>query len=343
MPHPFDLAPIANEIWRDKYRFAGNATHAGDQTIADTWRRVAQAAASVERDTDARAVHAAAFEQAMSTLAFLPGGRIIAGAGTGRRVTLFNCFVLGAIPDDLGGIFAANREAALTMQQGGGIGHDFSTLRPRGAVLKATGATASGPVSFMDVWDSMCRTVMSAGARRGAMMATLRCDHPDIAEFISAKRTSGRLTNFNMSVLVTDAFVDAVRHDRSWDLVFDGVVYETIAARALWQQIMTATYDHAEPGVIFIDRVNARNNLGYCETISATNPCGEQPLPPYGACLLGAINLTQLIERPFTNGAHLNRDKLDRLVKTAVRMLDNIIDLSGFPLEAQAQEARTKR
>ncbi|MEL6228175.1 MAG: adenosylcobalamin-dependent ribonucleoside-diphosphate reductase, partial [Pseudomonadota bacterium] len=250
---------------------------------------------------------------------------------------------LGAIPDDLGGIFEANREAALTMQQGGGIGHDFSTLRPRGADLRATGAQASGPVSFMDVWDSMCRTVMSAGARRGAMMATLRCDHPDIGEFIEAKRTAGKLTNFNLSVLVTDAFVDAVRADRDWDLVFDGKVYQTVRARDLWQRIMRSTYEHAEPGVIFIDRVNALNNLGYCETIHATNPCGEQPLPPYGACLLGAINLAQLIDQPFTAEARLNRDRLVHTAKTAVRFLDNVIDVSEYPLDAQRAEAFSKR
>ncbi|MEM1306031.1 MAG: adenosylcobalamin-dependent ribonucleoside-diphosphate reductase [Pseudomonadota bacterium] len=343
MPHPFDLAPIATTIWQDKYRFTDADECAGDASIDDTWRRVARAAAEAETTPDARRIWMDRFCNAMSNFAFLPGGRIIAGAGTDRRVTLFNCFVLGTIPDTLSGIFEANREAALTMQQGGGIGHDFSTLRPRGAPLKATGATASGPVSFMDVWDSMCRTVMSAGARRGAMMATLRCDHPDIAEFIAAKRTAGQLTNFNMSVLVTDAFIDAVRADAPWPLTFDGTVYETVQARDLWRQIMESTYAHAEPGVIFIDRVNARNNLSYCENIAATNPCGEQPLPPYGACLLGAINLTQLIDAPFTSEARLDRARLEQLVQTAVRLLDNVIDVSGFPLEAQRREAHDKR
>ena len=186
------------------------------------------------------------------------------------------------------------------MQQGGGIGHDFSTLRPKGARVASIGADASGPVSFMDVWDAMCRTIMSAGSRRGAMMATLRCDHPDIEAFIDAKSEPGRLRNFNLSVLVTDAFLAAVRADRPWELKFDGKVYRTLPARALWERIMRSTYDFAEPGVIFIDRVNARNNLAYCEEIHATNPCGEQPLPPYGACLLGSINLARLIEQPFT-------------------------------------------
>ena len=198
---------------------------------------------------------------------------MIAGAGTGRTVTLFNCFVMGTIPDDMAGIFENVKEAALTMQQGGGIGHDFSTLRPMGAPVMGVGADASGPLSFMDVWDSMCRTIMSAGSRRGAMMATLRCDHPDIEAFVDAKRDPKRLRMFNVSVLVTDAFMQAVKDDADWDLVFGGKVYQDDEGRALWERIMRATYDCAEPGVIFIDRVNRRNNLHYCETIQATNPC----------------------------------------------------------------------
>jgi ribonucleoside-diphosphate reductase alpha chain len=240
------------------------------------------------------------FYHAMEGFRFLPAGRILAGAGTGRSVTLFNCFVMGTVPDDMGGIFAGLREAAMTMQQGGGIGYDFSTLRPKGAPVKGVGADASGPVSFMDVWDAMCRTIMSAGSRRGAMMATLRCDHPDIEAFIDAKREPGRLRNFNLSVLVTDPFMAAVGADASWPLVFDGRTIRTVRARDLWDRIMRATYDYAEPGVIFIDRINAANNLAYCETIAATNPCGEQPLPPYGACLLGSINLPTLVTGAFT-------------------------------------------
>ena len=209
----------------------------------------------------------------MADFAFLPAGRILAGAGTGRAVTLFNCFVMGRIEDDLSSIFENVKEAALTMQQGGGIGHDFSTLRPKGALVKSIGADASGPVSFMDVWDAMCRTIMSAGARRGAMMATLRCDHPDIEAFIDAKSDPARLRNFNLSVLVTDAFVRAVRNDEPWDLTFGGKIYRTVQARALWDRMMRATYDYAEPGVVFIDRINTENNLAYCEQISATNPC----------------------------------------------------------------------
>jgi ribonucleoside-diphosphate reductase alpha chain len=285
----------------------------------------------------------APFYQALEDYRFLPAGRIFAGAGTARRVTLFNCFVMGDIADDLGAIFANLREAALTMQQGGGIGYDFSTLRPKGAPVKGVGADASGPLSFMDVWDAMCRTIMSAGARRGAMMATMRCDHPDIEAFIAAKREPGRLRNFNLSVLVTDAFMKAVDEDTDWHLQFGGQIYSTLRARALWQDITRATYDYAEPGVLFIDRINARNNLAYCETIHSTNPCAEQPLPPYGACLLGSINLARLVRAPFTEAAHIDEAELSDLVSVAVRMMDNTIDASGFPLEEQRQEAHAKR
>ncbi|HEY3642462.1 MAG TPA: adenosylcobalamin-dependent ribonucleoside-diphosphate reductase, partial [Xanthobacteraceae bacterium] len=258
-------------------------------------------------------------------------------------MTLFNCFVMGNVEDDLGGIFSHLREAALTMQQGGGIGYDFSSLRPKGAPVRGVGADASGPLSFMDVWDAMCRTIMSAGARRGAMMATLRCDHPDIEAFVAAKREPGRLRNFNLSVLVSDAFMAAVERDDDWPLVFAGQVFRTVRAGALWDGITRATYDCAEPGVIFIDRINARNNLAYCETITATNPCGGEPLPPYGACLLGSINLARLVRQRFTPNARIDEEELARLVGVAVRMLDNTIDASRFPLEAQRQEARAKR
>ncbi|WP_423416076.1 adenosylcobalamin-dependent ribonucleoside-diphosphate reductase [Hyphomicrobium sp. B1] len=337
------LPAISDAIWRRKYRFAGSPTAAGDETIEDTFRRVAKAAASAETDEATQAKWGVAFYDAMADFGFQPAGRILAGAGTDRNVTLFNCFVLGAIPDDLSGIFESVKEAALTMQAGGGIGHDFSTLRPRGATVKSIGADASGPVSFMDVWDAMCRTIMSAGQRRGAMMATLRCDHPDIEAFVAAKSDPLRLRNFNLSVLVTDAFMEAVKRGSPWELVFEGKVYKTIDAKGLWDKIMRATYDYAEPGVIFIDRINAANNLAYCETISATNPCGEQPLPPYGACLLGSINLARFVEKPFSPDAHVNHQKLEARVATAVRFLDNVIDISRYPLEAQAQEARAKR
>ncbi|MEQ1651860.1 MAG: adenosylcobalamin-dependent ribonucleoside-diphosphate reductase [Hyphomicrobium sp.] len=341
---PTFMAPVSEEIWSRKYRFGGAEGVGADTTLDDTFWRVARAAASVEKgDKAAREKWARTFHNAMADFSFLPGGRILAGAGTGRDVTLFNCFVLGKIDDDLSAIFDGVKEAALTMQAGGGIGHDFSTLRPKGALVKSIGADASGPVSFMDVWDAMCRTIMSAGQRRGAMMATLRCDHPDIEDFIAAKADAKRLRNFNVSVLITDAFMDAINRDLPWDLVFADKVYKTIAARDLWDRLMRATYEYAEPGVIFIDRINAENNLAYCEKISATNPCGEQPLPPYGACLLGSINLASLVEKPFTREAAINEQKLADRVAVAVRMLDNVIDLSRYPLAAQAAEAKAKR
>lgn len=338
------LNGIADEIWRRKYRYAGAEGLSGDASIDDTFWRVARAAASTEAGgKQSKEKWAATFHAAMADFGFIPAGRILAGAGTDRNVTLFNCFVLGEVADDLSAIFESVKEAALTMQAGGGIGHDFSTLRPRGALVKSIGADASGPVSFMDVWDAMCRTIMSAGQRRGAMMATLRCDHPDIEYFVAAKSDPQRLRNFNLSVLVSDAFMDAVNRDAAWDLVFAGQVYKTIQARMLWDQIMRATYDYAEPGVIFIDRVNTQNNLAYCETIAATNPCGEQPLPPYGACLLGSINLARLVESPFAPSATIDIAKLEARVATAVRILDNIIDISRYPLDQQRKEALAKR
>ena len=333
-------APIAEQIWDMKYRFKSAQGTPVDVTIEDTWRRIATDLSQVEQTPE---IWAEKFYAALEDFKFLPAGRITAGAGTARKVTLFNCFVMGTIPDDMAGIFDMLREAALTMQQGGGIGYDFSTIRPSGADVKGVAADASGPLSFMDVWDAMCRTIMSAGSRRGAMMATLRCDHPDIEDFISAKSDAARLRMFNVSVLISDAFMAAVQNGDSWDLQFDGKVYQTVDARGLWDKIMRSTYEYAEPGVIFIDRINQSNNLRYCETIAATNPCGEQPLPPYGACLLGSINLSRLVTTPFETGAEIDSAALTDLVATAVRMMDNVVDTSRFPLEAQAQEARNKR
>ena len=333
-------APIAEQIWDMKYRLKEADGTAIDVTVEDTWRRIARSLAEVEGDP---AEWEGKFYDALEDFKYLPAGRITAGAGTARSVTLFNCFVMGTIPDSMGGIFDMLKEAALTMQQGGGIGYDFSTIRPKGADVRGVAADASGPLSFMDVWDARCRTIMSAGSRRGAMMATMRCDHPDIEDFISAKSDPARLRNFNVSVLVTDPFMEAVKADDSWDLVFDGKIYHTVEARDLWNRIMRATYDYAEPGVIFIDRINAANNLAYCETIAATNPCGEQPLPPYGACLLGSINLARLVTDPFGDKAALDEAALDGLVRTAVRMMDNVVDASKFPLPEQAEEARNKR
>lgn len=333
-------APIAEQIWDMKYRFKDAAGKPVDETVEDSWRRVARALAEVENTPE---VWEAKFYDALEGFKFLPAGRILAGAGTKRSVTLFNCFVMGTVPDSMGGIFDMLKEAALTMQQGGGIGYDFSTIRPKGAVVKGVAADASGPLSFMDVWDAMCRTIMSAGSRRGAMMATMRCDHPDVEDFIVAKQDSARLRMFNLSVLITDPFMEAVKADAPWELKWGGKVYKTVQALDLWNRIMKSTYDYAEPGVIFIDRINQKNNLNYCETIAATNPCGEQPLPPYGACLLGSINLATLVKDAFEDGAEMDEDALNDLVATAVRMMDNVVDASRFPLQEQKVEALAKR
>src|SRR5262245_1049572 len=341
-PSSLALPAISQQIWDMKYRLKAADGTPRERTLADSWARVAGAAAKAEAKATRR-LWRERFAEAMADFAFLPAGRILAGAGTRRQVTLFNCFVLGRIDDDLSAIFENVKEAALTMQQGGGIGHDFSTLRPRGALVKSIGADASGPVSFMEVWDAMCRTIMSAGARRGAMMATLRCDHPDIEAFIDDKADPHRLANFKLSLLVSDAFITAVKQGDPWDLIFDGKVYRTVEARALWDRMMRATYEYAEPGVVFIDRINAENNLAYCEEISATNPCGEQPLPAYGACLLGSINLARLVSKPFTAAAELDLARLEELVPLAVRFLDNVIDVSNYPLAAQKKQALAKR
>ena len=335
-----EVASISQRIWDMKYRLKTADSQPVDKTISETWRRVAKALAVNEENPD---LWEQRFFEAMEDFRFLPAGRILSGAGTGRNVTLFNCFVMGKIPDDMAGIFDGLKEAALTMQQGGGIGYDFSTLRPKGAPVKGVGADASGPLSFMDVWDAMCRTIMSAGSRRGAMMAVMRCDHPDIEAFIEAKEEAGRLRMFNLSVLVTDAFMKAVKEGADWELTFDGTTFKSLPARELWDKIMRATHAYAEPGVIFIDRINRLNPLNYCETIHATNPCGEQPLPPYGACLLGSVNLSRLIIDPFAETARLDIQALEDLVATAVRMMDNVIDISRFPLPQQQREAAAKR
>ena len=337
--------PIADQIWDMKYRFKTNAGEPIDITVEDTWKRVATALANAEQNP---IDWVDPFYEALEDFKFLPAGRIVAGAGTGRLVTLFNCYVMGTIPDSIRGIYTHLAEAALTMQQGGGIGYDFSSIRPKGAEVKGVAADASGPLSFMDCWNSMCKTIMSAGSRRGAMMATLRCDHPDIEAFIEAKADPTRLRMFNMSVLVTDDFMAAVKADTDWRFHFkdkhgNTLLEKTVRAVDLWNKIMQSTYDQAEPGVIFIDRINAANNLNYCETISSTNPCGEQPLPPYGACLLGSMNLTRFILNPFTKDAAFDYDSFDKYVRIAIRMMDNVVDVSNFPLPEQEAEAKAKR
>lgn len=334
------LSAISQQIWDMKYRLKQPDMTPVDKTLDDTWARVARAVAQSEKNPEE---WTALFQKHLNDHLFLPAGRILAGAGADRRVTLFNCFVMSQIDDDMGGIFESLKEAAVTLQQGGGIGYDFSTIRPKGAAVAGVGADASGPVSFMEVWDAMCRTILSAGSRRGAMMGCLRCDHPDIETFIEAKRDARKLRNFNLSVLVTDDFIDAVKNEKLWSLTFGDKVYKTLPARDLWQQLMRATYEVAEPGVIFIDRINEANNLSYCENIHATNPCGEQPLPPYGACLLGSINLAQLVRDPYSERATLDLEKLKEVTAIAVRFLDNVIDVSNFPLPEQKQEALAKR
>jgi ribonucleoside-diphosphate reductase alpha chain len=277
---------------------------------------------------------------------FLPAGRIQSSTGAARQTTAFNCYVSDTIEDSRIGIFTRITEAAETMGLGGGDGFDFSTIRPRGAIIKSQGSQASGPVSYMRVWDTMCSTIASAGNRRGAMMGVMRVDHPDIEEFIDAKRVQGELTNFNVSVAVTDKFMSALKEDGMFDLTFDGVVYKTIKARYLWDKIMRSTWSHAEPGVLFIDTINNKNNLKYCETIAATNPCGEQPLPPNGACLLGSWNLTRFVVEEVVNGVTtltFDYQKLASQVEDIVRMMDNVIDETIYPLPAQEVEAKNKR
>ena len=339
--------PICEQIWNQKYRFKTEREGIkSDANVVDTWGRIAEACADVPRlhnNNEERKALEQRFYSGLYDFKFLPAGRINSGAGTGRNVTLFNCYVMGTVPDSLDGIFDMLKEAALTMQQGGGIGYDFSTLRPKGALVKGVESFSSGPLTFMDVWNSMCKTIMSAGNRRGAMMATMRCDHPDIKEFITAKRDAGRLRHFNVSVLATDAFMEAVATDADWDLVFKGKIYDTIKAKELWDLIMDSTYHYAEPGVIFIDRINRENNLWFLETIAATNPCGEQPLPPYGACLLGSLNLAKFVFQPFTEDADMDMVSLEETTRTAVRMLDCVIDTSKFPLPQQEEEALYKR
>lgn len=338
---PF-IMPISEEIWGMKYQFKAEDGTPIDNSVDDTQRRIANALSKAEK-TEHQPLWADRFYQILQNFAFLNAGRITAGAGTERNVTLSNCFTMDTIQDDLGDIYRNLREAALTMKEGGGIGYDFSTLRPSGSLVKGVSADSSGPLSFMDNWDSMCYTIMSAGGRRGAMMATMRCDHPDIYHFIKAKADPNRLRRFNMSILVTDDFMFAVKADHLWELKFQGKVYATVSARHLWNTMMQATYDYAEPGVIFIDRVNRDHNLGYLETIATTNPCGEKPMGPYASCLLSSANLSQFVIDPFGSNAHIDIVHLLDVVSVGVRMMDNVIDVGRFPLEAQQEKAKADR
>lgn len=353
---------ISETVWDIKYRYR-DQTRILDHTIEETWHRVANAIAEAE-NPDNQTYWSKQFYDVLENFNFLPGGRILAGAGTKHNVTLFNCFVM-PVADSLDSIFNALKEGALTLQEGGGIGYDFSMLRPAGFAVKKIGSTSSGPVSFMRIWNAMCATMQSTGARRGAMMGILRCDHPDVEEFIKAKSNPTDLRHFNVSVLVTDEFMQAVAEGKQWELVFPADqpggedviqrrwsgsdikvpcrVVRIVSALELWEKIIRSAYDYAEPGVIFEDTINRQNNLWYREWINATNPCGEIPLPIYGACNLGAINLTQFIVHPYSAQAAIDWEKLKKTTRIATRFLDNVIAMSHYPLDVQRQEAELTR
>jgi len=351
------MQPISRDVLLEKY------AKGEERSLAEVQHRVARALASVEADPTAwEGPFLAALEAG-----FIPAGRVMSAAGTAVEATLINCFVQPVGDSMLAevagrpGIMVALAEAAETMRRGGGVGYDFSPIRPQGARVHGTGSRASGPVSYLRLFDRMCETVESAGARRGAQMGILRCDHPDIETFIHAKDARGELSNFNLSVAVTDAFMAAVEADGPWELVHaaepsadqvtagarrrdDGLwVYRTLGARQLFDTITRSTYDHAEPGVFFVDRANAEDNLGYCERLACTNPCGEQPLPDYGCCCLGSIDLTRFVGDPFTPAARFDGDSCAQVARVAVRMLDNVLDLSFWPLAQQRAEAMAKR
>jgi ribonucleoside-diphosphate reductase alpha chain len=325
--------PNCDRIHAWKYRAKGESFREGMTRLA-----------SALQDTEP---HFHAFRDILLGMRFLPAGRIQATMGGTRNITAFNCFVSGTLADSFveghGSIMERAKEAASTMRMGGGIGYDFSTLRPRGSLIKKLGSQSSGAISFMQIFNAVCLATSSSGHRRGAQMGVLRVDHPDIEEFIRAKQNPHELTGFNISVGLTDAFMEAVRDDREFPLTFGGTVYRTVWARQLWEMLMRSTYDWAEPGVLFIDRINSANNLRYCESISATNPCGEQPLPPYGACLLGSFNLTQYLTPGHREGFTFNWQRLLADIPHVVRAMDNVTDRTRYPLHEQEGEALSKR
>ncbi|ROQ21240.1 ribonucleoside-diphosphate reductase class II [Marinimicrobium koreense] len=378
-----ELQPASQDIWDQKYRLKDHQDQPVDQTIDATWERVAQALSEIEPKRKAH--WREEFLWALRNGA-IPAGRIISNAGAQAykpATSTINCTVSGTIGDSMEDILHKNLEAGLTLKAGCGIGYEFSTLRPKGAYVAGAGANTSGPLSFMDIYDKMCFTISSAGGRRGAQMATFDVHHPDVSEYIRAKREAGRLRQFNLSLLITDDFVQAVKADATWPLSFpiteddlkregldgddpeqvvwrrldhvsdkylrndDGEiackVYKKVPARQLWNQIMRSTYDFAEPGFILIDRVNQWNNNWFCEDIRATNPCGEQPLPPYGSCLLGSVNLTQCVKHPFTEQAEFDWEKFRKLVSIFTRMLDNVVEINGLALAEQRREIERKR
>ena len=332
--------PIAAQIWRAKYQYKSKELRV-DSVIEDTWRRVSTGLVADEPRDD-RARYRDVFYDALTDFKLLPAGRILSGIGTSRDVTLSNTFVMRTLPDSVDGIMDTIKDAALTMKMGGGLGFDFSTLRPSGFWVNGLDCPAAGPLAAMDICDAVCKMVVT-GMGRGAMMATLRCDHPDIEDFVRAKADRTRLRNFNVSVLITDQFMKAVADNAKWDLKWDGEVVRTVDAVALWDTIMHQTYAAAEPGVLFIDRINALNPLNYQETIAATNSCAEQPLPPNGTCPLASVNLARLVSNPFTPQAKLDIAQLRHLVSVAVRMLDNAIDISRYALDAQRNMAQNQR
>lgn len=372
------LQPASEDIWNVKYRLKNKAGEAVDVTLADTWSRVAKALANVEEAGKQEYWHNR-FVWALAHGA-IPAGRIMSNAGAEAykpATSTINCTVSGTVPDSMDGILSMVKEAGLTLKAGCGIGYEFSTLRPKGAYVTGAGAYTSGPLSFMDIYDKMCFTVSSAGGRRGAQMGTFDISHPDVIDFIKAKREDGRLRQFNLSCLITKDFMEAVKEDGDWQLVFPAnqseiddpentivwrhfphfkssavrndksevacKVYRTIKAKRLWDVIMASTYDYAEPGFILIDEVNDKNNNWFCEDVRATNPCGEQPLPPYGACLLGSINLTKFVKHPFTDKAEFDWDTYREVIAIFTRMLDNVVEINGLPLEKQRAELISKR
>lgn len=379
-PPILELQPASFDTWFRKYCLKTQTGEAVDQSVKDTYSRVAEALADVEAP-EVRDEQYSRFLWALNNGA-IPAGRIVSNAGAREHkpsTSTINCTVSGTIPDSMQGILHSVYEAGLTLKAGCGIGYEFSTLRPKGAFVSGAGANTSGPLSFMDIFDAMCFTVSSAGGRRGAQMGVFNISHPDILDFISVKREDGRLRQFNLSCLITDEFVKAVKEDADWELVFPATkgeledddvpviwkfwpvdesnrdwivneqgmvavrVYKTIQARVLWDAIMKSTYDFAEPGFILIDRVNEMNNNWFCEDIRATNPCGEQPLPPYGSCLLGSVNLTKFVENPFTDHVRFDWDRYQKVVAIFTRMLDNVVEIHGLPLEAQTNEILRKR
>ncbi len=382
-PAEVELQSASLDIWDRKYRLKDHAGKPIDKSIADTLERVARALADLEETPEQRAHWFEQFAWALKNGA-IPAGRIVANAGARDykpATSTINCTVSGTIEDSMNDILAKLHEGGMTLKRGSGIGYEFSTLRPRGAYVSGADAFTSGPLSFMDVYDKMCFTISSAGGRRGAQMATFDVGHPDVFEFVSAKREPGRLQQFNLSLIITDEFMRAVEHDDTWPLAFpvtpaelrdaglnlddgdilwrewptlEGYVTDTrdrvacriartIKARDLWEAIMTSTYEFAEPGFILIDRVNELNNNWFCETIRATNPCGEQPLPPYGSCLLGSINLTRFVTDPFTSGAGFDWTRFKKIVSVFTRMLDNVVEINGLVLSQQQNEILRKR